>query len=154
MANRVQIRQARSDDCEAILDVWRRAGSVPTVTDDLDSIRRVVAAEHARVLLAHTDDGSIVATIIAGWDGWRGAIYRLAVLPEHRRRGVARMLVEAAVAWQRSRGARRITLYTRGGEHHALAFWRSLRDLGFSEPDGDVRFVLNLAPDAQTSDER
>ena len=26
--------------------------------------------------------------MIAGWDGWRGSVYRLAVSPAHRRRGI------------------------------------------------------------------
>jgi ribosomal protein S18 acetylase RimI-like enzyme len=34
-----------------------------------------------------------VGTIVAGWDGWRGSLYRLAVLPAARRRGTALRLV-------------------------------------------------------------
>ncbi len=30
-------------------------------------------------------DGTLVRTDIDGWAGWRGNIYRLAVLPAHRR---------------------------------------------------------------------
>ena len=34
--------------------------------------------------------------MIAGWDGWRCHLYRLAVHPDHRRRGIARAMLEAA----------------------------------------------------------
>jgi ribosomal protein S18 acetylase RimI-like enzyme len=36
-----------------------------------------------------------VGTLVAAWDGWRGNMYRLAVLPEHRRAGIGRELVDA-----------------------------------------------------------
>ncbi|MCK9922187.1 GNAT family N-acetyltransferase [Frankia sp. AgPm24] len=34
--------------------------------------------------------------VLACWDGRRGHVYRLAVAPEHRRRGVAQALLNAA----------------------------------------------------------
>ena len=37
-------------------------------------------------------DQQIVGTVIAGWDGWRGSIYRLVVAPSHRRAGLGRRL--------------------------------------------------------------
>ena len=38
----------------------------------------------------------IVCTVIAGWDGWRCHLYRLAVAPHRRREGIGRQLVAAA----------------------------------------------------------
>jgi hypothetical protein len=32
-------------------------------------------------LLVAEADGRVVGAIVAGWDGWRGNMYRLAVLP-------------------------------------------------------------------------
>jgi GNAT superfamily N-acetyltransferase len=46
------------------------------------------------VLLVATAHGRIVGSVIGGWDGWRGNIYRLAVVPEYRRLGIARRLVK------------------------------------------------------------
>jgi ribosomal protein S18 acetylase RimI-like enzyme len=146
MPDAFSIRPCRADECEQVLDIWRRSDALPTVTDDLVSIRRVVSEGPATLLVAEAD-GAMVGTIIAGWDGWRGTIYRLAVLPEQRRRGVARALVEASVRWHRAHGARRTVTYTHLDEPHAMAFWRSLTDLGFEEIADNRRFVLNL-PDA------
>ncbi|WP_261570952.1 GNAT family N-acetyltransferase [Frankia gtarii] len=47
-------------------------------------------------MLAADHDGGVVGTVVAGWDGWRGHVYRLAVDPEYRRQGVARTLLIAA----------------------------------------------------------
>jgi ribosomal protein S18 acetylase RimI-like enzyme len=57
--------------------------------DSSISIRRAA-------LLVAVAGGGVVGTVIAGWDGWRGNIYRLAVHPNHRRRGTGRALAAAA----------------------------------------------------------
>lgn len=38
----------------------------------------------------------MVGSVIAGYDGWRCSLYRLAVLPSHRRQGVSTALLQAA----------------------------------------------------------
>jgi hypothetical protein len=38
-------------------------------------------SEPAASLLVATIDNQIVGSVIGGWDGWRGNIYRLAVTP-------------------------------------------------------------------------
>ena len=144
MSGGVTIRAARRDECEDVLRFWRHAGALPTVTDTLDAVRSVVDSANATLLVAEDGRGALAGTVIAGWDGWRGTLYRLAVGPEHRRRGLARALVEAAVDWHREQGARRVVTFTHLDEPHAMAFWRSLGAIGFQETEGDARFVLNL----------
>jgi len=137
------IRPCRIEECEAVLQVWRRAGSVPTVTDDVVSVRRLVAEGPGTLLVAERD-GAIAGTIVAGWDGWRGAIYRVAVVPEQQRGGLGGALVEAALDWLRERGARRCTAVVHTDELHAMAFWRAMKAKGFAQQPVATRFVLNF----------
>lgn len=137
------IRPCRRDECEAVLRVWQRADALPTVTDDLESVQRLVAEGPGALLVAEAD-GAIFGTIIAGWDGWRGAVYRLAVVPEQRRTGLGRALVLAALRWLRDRGARRCAAIVRIGEADALAFWQAMSDAGFVQQPENTRFVVNL----------
>jgi len=58
-------------------------------------------------LLAEAD-GELVGTLIAGWDGWRAHIYRLAVSPGRRRQGVAGALLAEAQERVADLGARRL----------------------------------------------
>src|SRR5262245_21975534 len=86
------IRRFRSEDADAILELWRQADATPGVTDNVDDLRRIVTENQANVLVAEIA-GQIVGSIIGTFDGWRGNIYRLAVHSSFRRRGIARALV-------------------------------------------------------------
>ena len=55
------------------------------------------------VLVAEAD-GQVVGIVIAVWDGWRGAIARLCVLPSHRRQGIGHALVDAGEQTLRDKG--------------------------------------------------
>jgi len=65
--------------------------------------------DQAEALLVAEVDDEIVGVLIAAWDGWRGNMYRLAVRPDQRRRGIGQALVEEGERRLRARGARRIT---------------------------------------------
>ncbi len=72
-----------------------RAADGASVSDDPAGVGRLLAHDPGALLVAD-HDGDVVGTVVAGWDGWRGHIYRLAVDPEYRRHGVARALLAAA----------------------------------------------------------
>src|SRR5262245_29049 len=91
----LSIRACRLEDIQGVLELWRQAEATPGVTDTAEDLRRAVADSPAQVLVAEVG-GRIVGSIIGTFDGWRGNIYRLAVHPDHRRRGVARALVTEA----------------------------------------------------------
>jgi GNAT superfamily N-acetyltransferase len=48
------------------------------------------------------------------------------VRPAHRRRGIARRLVEAAMAWVRDRGVGRVEIQVASGNREGQAFWRAM----------------------------
>ncbi len=139
----ISIRPCGPDDCPAVLEVWRRADATPSPTDSPEALARLVR-ELAAVLLLALDADRIVGTVIAGWDGWRGNIYRLAVLPEYRRRGIARGLVEQAEAALRSRGCTRISALVEHDHPWAVGFWDAA---GYRRDPRMVRYVKAVGPD-------
>lgn len=116
------IRAALPDEAEALLALWREADAAPSVSDDVESIRRLIARDPDALLVAE-EDGRLVASLIVGWDGWRAGLYRLAVAPAHRRRGVASALVEAAEDRLRVLGARKVAANVIAEHDHAVGFW-------------------------------
>ncbi|MGQ9848771.1 MAG: GNAT family N-acetyltransferase [Aggregatilineaceae bacterium] len=77
----------------------------------------------------------------------RWLIGNVAVLPEYRRRGIARRLVEASVAYARERGAASVVLDVIAGNEPAYRLYESL---GFVHYDD--RYELNCAPAALLAD--
>lgn len=67
---------------------------LPSATDNEDGVHRLLRHDAGSLLVAEAGE-SLVGTLIAAWDGWRGSFYRLAVHPDWRRRGVASSLVRA-----------------------------------------------------------
>ena len=73
------VRAARPTTSTAVLAVWGPARSAAAVTED--TAEAVAGLIERGTLFVAEADGQIVGALIAGWDGWRGNMYRLAVLP-------------------------------------------------------------------------
>ena len=137
----VAVRAATEADIDAVLDVWAEARSAAAQTrDDPEVVERLLERDPGALLVAEAD-GEVVGVLIAGWDGWRGNVYRLAVLPAHRRQGIAGQLVEAGHERLRAQGAHRITALVGGEEGAAHRLWRAL---GYQRDEFVHRFVRNL----------
>jgi ribosomal protein S18 acetylase RimI-like enzyme len=133
------IRDCQLQDVEAILQLWRQAEATPGVTDNADDLRRAVDDSPAHVLVAEVQ-AQIVGSIIGTFDGWRGNIYRLAVHPDYRRRGVARALVAEVEKRLARQGAKRITALVEKDHPWAMTFWEAV---GYRLDERVVRRVRN-----------
>ncbi|MFF4170646.1 GNAT family N-acetyltransferase [Streptomyces sp. NPDC001744] len=102
----LRIRAATVTEAGAVLAFWRESAEGTSVSDDLPGVTRLVEHDPGALLLA-LEGERIVGSVIAGWDGWRASLYRLAVLPSHRRRGVSTALLRAAEERFASLGGRR-----------------------------------------------
>jgi ribosomal protein S18 acetylase RimI-like enzyme len=146
MNNSIRIRRCTRDDCAAVLQLWKSADATPSVTDTLDEVQRVIDEGVAIFLVATDAHDCIVGSIIGGWDGWRGNIYRLAVAPEARRHGLAGALVrEVSARLASEKGARRITALVEKAHPDAVAFWDSMTSDGYAFDPRIVRYVRTIA---------
>jgi ribosomal protein S18 acetylase RimI-like enzyme len=136
----IVIRPCRVEECATVLALWDRAGTIPSPTDTLEELQRLVRTHGDGFLVAIRGD-AIVGSVIAGWDGWRGNIYRLAVAPEARRRGLARRLVREAALVMKSKGGRRLSALVERHEAHAVGFWDSLAEDGWRRDERMTRYI-------------
>ncbi|MFF8864310.1 GNAT family N-acetyltransferase [Streptomyces sp. NPDC015139] len=89
------VRPAGPDDLDAVLAFWKTAAEGTSISDDRAGVEGLVERDPDALLLAESG-GELVGTVIAGFDGWRCHLYRLAVHPERRRRGIGSALLAAA----------------------------------------------------------
>ncbi|MFD3649560.1 GNAT family N-acetyltransferase [Streptomyces cyaneofuscatus] len=120
----LSIRSATAADLDTVLAFWKVSAEGTSISDDGDGIARLVERDPDALILAERD-GTLVGTVIAGFDGWRCHLYRLAVHPEQRRRGVGGALLTAAEERFAALGGRRsdaMVLDRNALAHHA---WRA-----------------------------
>jgi N-acetylglutamate synthase len=132
----VTIDTFRPQDRRAALALWSSAGMSIGAAESAEGLAAFLARNPGMSVVARRGD-AVVGTVLAGWDGRRGYLHHVAVDPAHRRHGVGRTLVEAAVQRLRAAGAERVHLFVQRDNADALAFWRSL---GWAERE-DLRMM-------------
>ncbi|MEN3536441.1 GNAT family N-acetyltransferase [Microbispora sp. ZYX-F-249] len=136
----VRIRNGVPEDVEAVLRFWREAAENTDRHDDAAKVVALIERDPEALLIAEVD-GRMVGTLIAGWDGWRAHLYRLAVDPAHRRMGIGSRLIRAAEERFRRFGAFRadaMVLHDNTLAHHA---WTSA---GYAMQTDCARWVRRL----------
>ena len=106
-------------------------------TDSALCIKELLSRDPESLLIADLN-GCIVGTVIAGWDGWRAHLYRLAVLPKLRGQGIARRLIEHAEECLRALGAIRFDAMVLSANDNGAAMWAAL---GYEPQDNWTRWV-------------
>lgn len=122
--NDLSTRSATAADLDRVLAFWKVSAEGTSISDDGDGVARLVERDPDALILAERD-GELVGTVIAGFDGWRCHLYRLAAHPEQRRQGVGGALLAAAEERFAALGGRRadaMVLDRNDLAHHA---WRA-----------------------------
>lgn len=91
----MHIRIFNINDYEAITSLWEECGLPykPQGRDSRESIEKELEKGIAIFLVAE-EEGKIIGSVLGTHDGRKGWINRLSVLPEYRKSGVGKKLVE------------------------------------------------------------
>jgi ribosomal protein S18 acetylase RimI-like enzyme len=136
------VRLGRVEDAPGVLGLWSLARSDHAVTQDRASdLEHLITETPSSLFVAETAAGELVGALIAAWDGWRGNMYRLAVHPDYRRRGIGRKLLDVGEAHLRSLGGRRVTALVAYDDTVAAGFWDAV---GYPVDPDIGRRVRNL----------
>jgi ribosomal protein S18 acetylase RimI-like enzyme len=122
----MDVRSFRETDEQAVINLWRGvASSDAPHNDSATAIRKKLAVDRDLFLVAEVD-GSVVGTVMGGYDGHRGWIYAVATAPEHRRRGIGTALLREIEGLLRERGCLKINLQVLPSNLAAVAFYETL----------------------------
>jgi len=128
MDARYRIRRATQVDAPALAEIERRCFTDPWSPA---GIQEMIQYETAIALLVEMG-GVTTGYLMARISGEEGEILNLAVLPEHRRRGIAGELLEQGLAALTAAGVREAYLEVRESNHAAIALYgaKGFRSVG------------------------
>lgn len=124
----MNIRLYQSSDREQLLALWADIFGYGGPHNDPDWSLDAKLATDGRILVAE-DAGAVLGSVMVGYDGHRGWIYSLCVLPTKRGSGLGKALVQAALAELQGLDCLKVNLQVRSNNHGVVAFYEAL---GFS----------------------
>ena len=131
-APELDIRAYREGDEAAVVALWTRVFAETRPWNQPAAYVRRKLAVQPELFLVGALDGRIVATVLAGYDGVRGWVYHLAVVPEQRRHGFGRAMMVAAEQRLRRLGCEKINLQIVRANAEAVRFYERI---GFAVED-------------------
>jgi ribosomal protein S18 acetylase RimI-like enzyme len=133
MAKAIDIRAYHPQDGAAVVALWQACGLVVPQNDPYADLRLKHDYQPDLFLVGRgCEDGRVLATVMAGYDGHRGWINYLAVDPAHRRRGIGRQMLAAAETRLRALGCPKINLQVRRTNRAVIDFYHRV---GFRDDD-------------------
>jgi ribosomal protein S18 acetylase RimI-like enzyme len=143
VADSLELRPLRDADEPAVVALWQTVFADDPVHNEPTAIVRRKREVQPEGFLVALDRGSVVGTLLAGYDGHRGWLYHLAVAPARRRDGIGRALVARAEGQLAALGCPKVNLQVREGNEEAIAFYRAL---GYAvEPRASLGKRLDVA---------
>ena len=121
----MELRTYREGDGDRLRTFWLTCGIKIRPGDDDASLARFAERNPGLLLLAE-EDGHLVGSALAGWDGRRGWLYHVAVHKDERRRGIGRQLVAELEARLRAIGCAKLNLIVWDDNTWAMRFWEAL----------------------------
>ncbi|MEO0618576.1 MAG: GNAT family acetyltransferase [Pseudomonadota bacterium] len=118
-------RAAGPCDRDAVISLWTACGLTRAWNDPIRDFDVAQAGDASDVLVLE-HDGTLVASVMVGHDGHRGAVYYLAVAPAYQRKGLGRALMQHAEDWCVARGMWKLNLMVRDDNQDALGFYASI----------------------------
>jgi len=132
MNDQPEVRVYQESDEEDVVRLWESTfPDDPPWNKPIDVIRKKIAFQPEWFFVCLCD-GKLVGTVLAGYDGVRGWVQKVATHPGYRRRGIASALMNTAERALREAGCVKLNLQARSDNTAAIRFYQ---DAGYAIED-------------------
>ena len=120
----ISIRPYDARDEESVIDLWEVCfPDDPPWNEPRDVIQRKMTVQPELFFVALIDQ-QVVGTVLAGFDGFRGWVNKVATHPSQQRKGIASRLMQAAEKALADLGCPKLNLQVRADNDAVVAFYR------------------------------
>ena len=127
----MKIRKFQEKDRASLIELWKTVFPDDPPHNEPSKVIEAKLAVDELIFIAESNN-EIVGTSMAGYDGHRGWLYAVAVLPEHRRSGTGSLLIKHAIQCLKELGCIKVNLQIRSTNTDVAEFYKSL---GFKVED-------------------
>lgn len=127
----MEIREFRESDRADVIALWQRCELVRPQNDPDRDIDLKLSFQ-PELFLVGTNEGVVIGSVMAGYEGHRGWINYLAVDPEVQQAGLGAQLMQRAEELLRRLGCVKINLQVRSNNEKVLGFYSAI---GYSKDD-------------------
>jgi ribosomal protein S18 acetylase RimI-like enzyme len=117
-----EIVRYKSEFEGAVVDLWRKCNLIVPQNDPVVDIRKKMDYQPDLFFIALLDVG-VVGSVMAGYEGHRGWLNYLAVLPEYQGQGYGTKLVEKAITELKNLGCLKANLEVRKNNSSVIDFY-------------------------------
>ncbi len=122
----VDIRPFTADDHASLVSLWKEVfADDPPWNEPSEIIKRKLTVQ-PELLLVAVASTKLVGAVMGGFDGVRGWVHHLAVHPEYRRNGTARLLMRAVENGLKNLGCPKVNLQVRSTNASVIAFYKAI----------------------------
>ena len=126
MSQLVEIRPFDAKDRAGVVALWNLVFPGGRDWNDADATIDLKLSVQADLFFVALADDRVIGTILAGFDGVRGWVHRVAVHEDFRRQGIAALLMTEAEAGLKAMGCPKLNLQVRASNEQVLRFYQAL----------------------------
>lgn len=121
-----KVRAFEEDDLQEVIGLWETVfPNDPPWNEPRRVVRRKMGIQRELFLVGEINE-RVVATVMGGYDGFRGWVYHLAVAPEFRRRGFGRRMMEVVERELLGLGCPKVNLQVRASNRDVIDFYEAI----------------------------
>ena len=121
--SKATFRKFKKSDTEAVIKLWKKCKLIVPWNDPFKDINRKLSIKDNLFIIGEMNK-HIIASAMAGYDGHRGYIYYLAVLPEYQKKGIGSSLLSIIEKKLLKVGCPKINLFVRNTNIRVKAFYK------------------------------